>query len=203
MRLSLTQESSKNFIEHAVRQVAQEKNIIDVGGGERFTKWLAPYEALFKGKTYRTLDSDPTTHPDILGSVSDIPLEDASADAILCSSVLEHIPDPLRAFSEIKRILRPGGILFFYVPSLYPYHARLGHYGDYWRFFNDTINELCRDFSSVEVRKRGGYFLALSFFVPFQHRMRPLLNFIAQSLDLLLKTKQRTTTAGFYVLARK
>jgi SAM-dependent methyltransferase len=38
-------------------------------------------------------------------------LADGSVDAILCDWVLEHVLDPEVFFSEIKRILRPGGLL--------------------------------------------------------------------------------------------
>ena len=54
-------------------------------------------------------------------------------------NVLEHIKDPIRAVGEMHRILKKGGKIFVYVPSIYPYHARKGFYPDYWRFFDDTL----------------------------------------------------------------
>lgn len=44
------------------------------------------------------------------------PFPDASFDVVLCSHVLEHIPDDARAFAEIFRILRPGGRALLLVP---------------------------------------------------------------------------------------
>ena len=41
---------------------------------------------------------------------------DASIDLVLSSDVLEHMPDPYRAHSEIFRVLRPGGRHIFTVP---------------------------------------------------------------------------------------
>ena len=105
--------------------------------------------------------------------------------------------------SELRRILKPEGRLFLYVPSTYPYHARKGHYPDYWRFFEDTVSVLFEGFTSVTIKKRGGYFLALSFFVPMQHRIRFLLNPVSGFLDRLFQTEKRNTTAGYYVLARR
>jgi hypothetical protein len=57
--------------------------------------------------------------------------------------------------------------------------------------------------SEKKVQKRGGYFMALSFFVPGQAKMRGALNAIADFLDRLLSTEKRNTTAGFYVFAKK
>lgn len=41
------------------------------------------------------------------------PLEDESADAVLCTWTLCSIPDPISAVREIKRILRPNGRFHF------------------------------------------------------------------------------------------
>jgi SAM-dependent methyltransferase len=41
---------------------------------------------------------------------------DASFDVITHTEVLEHVPDDARAFAELRRILRPGGIMVFTVP---------------------------------------------------------------------------------------
>lgn len=42
--------------------------------------------------------------------------EDESFDIFITQDVLEHVPDPDRAFTEIHRVLRPGGIHVFTVP---------------------------------------------------------------------------------------
>ena len=42
-----------------------------------------------------------------------LPLDDASADAVLCTWSLCTIPDPVVAVREMRRVLRPGGELHF------------------------------------------------------------------------------------------
>lgn len=49
---------------------------------------------------------------------------DASFDVCTSTEVFEHVPDDARAFAQVLRVLRPGGILLFTVP-LRPEHATL------------------------------------------------------------------------------
>lgn len=41
---------------------------------------------------------------------------DASFDAVICSHVLEHVPDDAAAMREMRRVLRPGGWAIIVVP---------------------------------------------------------------------------------------
>lgn len=48
--------------------------------------------------------------------LTDIKMSDESFDTIICSHVLEHIPDDKKAMSEIYRVLKPGGWAILQVP---------------------------------------------------------------------------------------
>lgn len=53
-----------------------------------------------------------------------LPLEDASFDIVLCDNVVDHAESPSRIMSEIARVLKPGGLLYFTVNVHHPfYHA--------------------------------------------------------------------------------
>lgn len=193
----------EQFFERKLREIAASDYILDVGGGRPFQKRLAKYEPWFSGKRFETVDNVPEYEPTILGDVHDLPLKNESVGAILCLSVLEHLHDPVQAAGEMRRVLKKGGKLLAYTHFIYPYHARPGMYEDYFRFTEPALRYLFRDFSHVEIRKQGGYFSALMFFVPGQATLKPVLQPIAYALDKLIRTENRRTTPGFYVYAVK
>lgn len=49
-----------------------------------------------------------------------LPFADNTFDKIICSEVLEHIPDYRAALDEIHRVLKPGGLLCASVPRRWP-----------------------------------------------------------------------------------
>jgi ubiquinone/menaquinone biosynthesis C-methylase UbiE len=49
-----------------------------------------------------------------------LPFADDSFDKVICSEVLEHIPDYRGALAEIRRVLKPGGLLCASVPRRWP-----------------------------------------------------------------------------------
>lgn len=52
-----------------------------------------------------------------LGSIYENDLGDGTFDMILMSHVMEHLPEPARAASEVRRLLKPGGIACLMVPN--------------------------------------------------------------------------------------
>lgn len=56
----------------------------------------------------------------IQGSALQLPFPDACFDRVICSEVLEHLPDYAAALAEIRRVLRPGGLLCVSVPRAWP-----------------------------------------------------------------------------------
>lgn len=64
---------------------------------------------------YVTCDIDPGA-AELEIDITDIALPDESFDAIICSHVLEHIPDDRRAMHELQRVLAARGWLVVMVP---------------------------------------------------------------------------------------
>ena len=52
-----------------------------------------------------------------MGSLTETGFDDESFDLVTCMNVLEHIPDTAQGLREIKRVLRPGGVVGLIVSS--------------------------------------------------------------------------------------
>ncbi len=96
---------------------------------------------------------------------SPFPLDDAAFDLVLCAETLEHVRDVQLLLSEIRRVLRPGGLLALSTPAarflvrppdpLSPHLRLLTR-----RSLRRLLDELGFEVSSL--RRRSGTLLALA-----------------------------------------
>lgn len=77
-------------------------------------------------------------------------LADESFDVVLCTEVLEHLPEPQAAIDEMFRVLKPGGTLILTTRFLFPIHDA-PH--DYFRFTKFGLRHLTRRFEAVTVEE--------------------------------------------------
>jgi ubiquinone/menaquinone biosynthesis C-methylase UbiE len=84
-----------------------------------------------KGKF--SLDVNKRFHPDIIADAHNIPIRNNSIDSIVCSHVIEHSPDANLVLSEIKRILKRGGRVIFFLPDDDSFYWRL--IKPFWSFY--------------------------------------------------------------------
>ena len=94
----------------------------------------------------------------IVSDITDIPEPDGSFDAILCSEVLEHLPDPNAALKEFARLLKKDGVLLITAPF-----CSLTHQAPY--FFSTGFSKYYYDrwlgelgFDGIEADTNGSYF---------------------------------------------
>lgn len=108
--------------------------LLDVGSSE------TPYRELFEqhvrhyvGMEYppAVLDKQPdmwdllyNVHHllNLLGDGRQLPIRTSSVDTVLCTEVLEHVPDARPMMVEMGRVLKPGGKLLVTVPFVQPLH---------------------------------------------------------------------------------
>lgn len=91
--------------------IRPDSEVLHFAPEEAVTAFLKPH-----AHTYVTADlaRDDT---DLKLNIEAIDCPDESFDAVVCSHVLEHVND-VRALAEIRRILRPGGVLYAMVPII-------------------------------------------------------------------------------------
>ena len=99
--------------------------VLDVGGKKvnQRGSFVPPLENV---QSWEYLNSDVTTKPDYCCSAEEIPLENETIDTVIMTEVLEYLPDPIKVFGEIHKILSAKGHALISVPFLNPLH------GDHW-----------------------------------------------------------------------
>lgn len=107
-----------------------------------------PYAALFPQRVGLDIRSGRGVR--IIGDAQALGIADASFPVVLCTEVLEHLPEPQRAIDEIYRVLEPGGTLLLTTRFLFPIHDA-PH--DYFRFTKYGLRHLLRRFESVDVHE--------------------------------------------------
>ncbi len=100
--------------------------LLDVGCGER------PYATLPSAVSEWVGFDDPSNAgADVRGRAESLPFDDGSFDTVMCTQVIEHVPEPRAVLAECARVLRPGGILIVSAPQYWEVHEA-PH--DYYRF---------------------------------------------------------------------
>jgi SAM-dependent methyltransferase len=77
------------------------------------------------------------------------PLEDKAFDSVIMDNVLEHISEPSSTILEIRRVLKPNGILIVGVPGIKGYAFDKDHKVHYDRKLLDSVLDE-HGFSSLE-----------------------------------------------------
>jgi SAM-dependent methyltransferase len=127
-------------------------SVLDVGSMH------SPYREHIKCERYVRFDVDESSEPDICGDLHDMKIPDNSYDCVIATEVLEHLYDPQRAMTEIRRVLKPGGFCIMSTPFLYVYHP-CPH--DYYRFTWDSLSYICREFTKVDIQHHGNLIVFL------------------------------------------
>lgn len=99
-----------------------------------------------------------TSKIDVVSDITRIPEPDQSFDVVLCSEVLEHVPDPIKAIEEFCRLLKPGGKLIMTAPfaslvHFAPFHFCSG-FSRYW--YEHHLPKI--GFEIVELTENGDWY---------------------------------------------
>jgi SAM-dependent methyltransferase len=161
----------RRFLERAAGEVAPGARVLDAGAGR------AQYRGLFAHAHYETADflavkGKKYARPDYVCDLAAIPVADARFDHVVCTQVLEHLPEPQRVIEELGRVLKPGGRLWLSAPLFYAEHERPYDFFRYTQFGLRQLLESAR-FEVLEIAWLEGYFGTLSYQVRVAGRALP------------------------------
>lgn len=122
------------------RQFAVGKAVLDIACGEGYgSAMLAEVAASVKGvdisreaveHARRTYEEVPNL-TFLEGNAADIPLPDESVDLVVSFETIEHHDRHVEMISEIRRVLRPDGVLIISSPNRPVYSDKAGHHNEF------------------------------------------------------------------------
>jgi SAM-dependent methyltransferase len=219
----------EDWVKKTLANIPKGTRILDAGAGEsQFKKFCSHLEYI--AQDFGRYDGSGDTKGlqtgkwnqvglDILSDITQIPEPDGSFGAIMCTEVLEHLPDPLAAIREFRRLLTVGGFLILTAPFCSLTHFSPFHFysGFGVSFYEKHLEE--KGFRVLEIQTNGNYFE----FLAQELRRLPLIahNYSQDHprfyerpvLGILLRMLQRFTDKdkgsdellcfGYHVLASK
>jgi SAM-dependent methyltransferase len=174
--------------------------VLDAGAG------IAPYRKHFEHVTYETADFGEVdkkySHLDYTCRLDVLPMADGTYDLVLCSQVLEHIPDPVVVLREIRRVLKPGGQAWISAPLFYEEHEVPY---DFYRYTQYAWRRMAAEagFTVESLEWLEGYYGTISYQLMMASNGLPIIwlpvQFLCFALALVfgfLDTKFKITTTG-------
>ena len=165
---TLNEKTRVDWIVKTLKKIPKGYKILDAGAGEQqfkifcsHLKYVSQDFAKYDGEgDKRGLQTKiwDNSNLDIISDITSIPVQNSSFDAILCTEVFEHLPEPLLALKEFSRIIKKEGYLIITSPfcsltHFAPYHF----YSGFNRYFYKTHLPKF-GFKIIEIKTNGNFF---------------------------------------------
>lgn len=116
------------------RHVPQDGRVVEIGCGNG--KFLSVLHGLRPDIRLAGVDIEDVNITDLPGftfyhgQLEEVAIEPSSFDAVYCSNLIEHVPDPLTFLKKCHEVLKSGGVIIGITPD----HLSLDRYvfGRYW-----------------------------------------------------------------------
>ncbi len=153
------------YVQEVASSLPANSKILDAGAGE------GAYKKYFEHCEYKAIDlavGDSKwnyANLDYIAPLDQMPIENCTFDAVLCTQVLEHLEWPRESVREMFRVIKPGGRLFITVPMAQSEH-QIPY--DFFRYTSFGLQSICKDagFSQVIVTPFGGLWVRWAYEFP-------------------------------------
>ncbi|MBF0328440.1 MAG: class I SAM-dependent methyltransferase [Nitrospirae bacterium] len=190
---------------------------LDVGAGSGkyaglIKKYATDYIGFDNLSSARQFGDKVPAHIGFIGNVMNIPLKSGAAETVICSQVIEHVPEPGELMAELARVCKSNGHIFLATGWMAPYHKEPL---DYFRFSKDGFRHLFEKngVEMIELIPNGG---VCTFLVWYPMRLielkskwwRRKLGKIIRPLELLAewvdeKIDTSDHSIGYFAVGRK
>ena len=162
----------EKWTEEAIKKIPTGYRVLDAGAGElQFKKFCShlnyvsqdfgQYDGVGNNSALQTNTWDQSKI-DILSDITNIPEKDKSFDAIICTEVFEHIPNPVLAIKEFSRLLRKDGVLIITAPFCSLTHFAPFHFSTGFNRYFYEQHLVDHGFQITELTTNGNYFEYIS-----------------------------------------
>ncbi len=206
-----SRKNMNKFILNSInKHYKKDMKVISFGAGGSINTYIKS-----KGVKLIEIDIDKKRKPDLVLDITNLSkIKSKSIDLVFCMEVLEHVKNPFKAVSELKRVLKKGGIIIASTPFVFPIHDEPY---DFFRYTRYGILELFKDFKLIELKERNSYletiyvlFLRTMSIGNIKQRLIGVLLFpffilalpFFLILNLFISNKQ-ATTGYFYIFKKK
>lgn len=141
-----------------VTTLPSDATVLDLGGNRFGKRGLFDIDKYNLKVVYANLSI--AKRPDMQAEAAWLPLRSESFQVVICSEILEHVPDPSSVLKEAHRVLRSRGILLVCVPFLTRIHGDpydFGRYTDY--YWSETL--LAAGFADIAIERQGSFWSVL------------------------------------------
>ena len=194
----LTMNSSRVYLERFLRRAASEikpgSRVLDAGAGDEI------YRSLFSQTHYESTDFGQSAGMayapmSYVSDLAHLPIQNDSYDALICTQVLEHVPNPQQVLNELFRVMKPGGQLWLTTPLFFEEHMQPHDFFRYTRFgLQHLLSEA--GFVVEKIEELEGYHGTLAYQMRLAARAMPispaafgggLVGVLAAGLAIVLK----------------
>jgi SAM-dependent methyltransferase len=172
------------YVEEIARGLPKGISILDAGAGE------GVYKKLFSHCNYKAIDLAVGesqwnySNLDYIGALHEMPIDNDSFDAVLCTQVLEHLEWPRESVKEMYRVLKPGGKIYMTVPMAHPEH-QVPY--DFFRYTSYGLKSICKHagFQEIKVTPFGGIWVRWAYELPRALSIFPTAGIRSRRLNIV------------------